>query len=144
MEHSGGRGEKYQARRARCRWRAAPLCPLESVCRADVELGAANFVAGEHAGAPDSRRDSEHRSRAAGVRRHLDGSNTRRIAGIAPIFREFGGGIRGWGALAGLDRNLRFTGLYGWPKSTRDGNTNSPWSQAVRYPQTHFRERTVA
>jgi len=34
-------------------------------------------------------------------------------------FGEFGGGICGWGALAGLDRNLRFAGLYGWPKIAR-------------------------
>jgi len=31
-------GEKYQARRARYRWRAAPLCSAESICRAHVEL----------------------------------------------------------------------------------------------------------
>src|SRR6202022_4681717 len=40
--------------------------------------------------------------------------------GIAQVFGEFGGGLCGWGALAGLDRNLRFAGLYGWPKITRD------------------------
>src|SRR6185437_6262809 len=73
MEHRGGRGEKYQARRARCRWCAAPLCSAESISRAVVEPGAANFGAREHAGGANSRRDSERRSGAAGVQRHLDG-----------------------------------------------------------------------
>src|SRR5690242_3044632 len=136
MEHGGGRGEKYQARRARCGWRAAHLCSAESISRAVAEFDAANVVAHEHAGGANSRRGSERRSGAAGVRRHLDGSGTGCIAGIAPVFGEFGGGICRGGALAGLDRNLRFAGLYGWPKITRDWSPIGVGWPASGYPAT--------
>ena len=46
--------------------------------------------------------------------------------GIAQVFRESGGGIRGGSAPAGLDRNLRLAGPYGWAKIPGDRSAHGP------------------